>query len=175
MTTLAEQGPAVMQALQEAASVESPGYVLYRPIGENEIKPETATPRFHADKVLEEFQPHYSNSTKVGCLSSTITFPAVEETFLAPCQSKAIAKAQAAENNAIDKVGTCRTDLQDRVVALEQDQEEQEHARVVQLHADIVDKALTVINSGINSGMDWDQLEQLVEVEQTNGNRHVDS
>jgi hypothetical protein len=39
----------------------------------------------------------------------------------------------------------------------------------VQLHADIV-TSTAVINSGINSGMDWDQLEQLVEVEQTNGN-----
>jgi hypothetical protein len=85
-----------MQALQEAASVESPGYVLYRPLARERNPPETPTPRSHADKVLEEFQPHYSNSTKVGCLSSTITFR--RGRLFAPRQSKAIAKAQAAES-----------------------------------------------------------------------------
>lgn len=170
---LAEQGPAVMQALQEAASVESPGYVLYRPMGDNEIKPETTNAALpHADKVLEEFQPHLLKQHEDRLFVKYDNFSAaVEDFFSHLVNQKRLQKAQAAESNAIDKLERVRTDLQDRVVALEQDQEElQEHARVVQLHADIVDKALTVINSGINSGMDWDQLEQLVEVEQTNGN-----
>jgi hypothetical protein len=125
--------------LQEAASVESPGYVLYRPIGENEIAGNHAA--LHTPtRCWKSFSRIYSNSTKV-TLSSTITSPLPLKTFRtlsikSDCKGAGSRKVTPLTKNEV------RTDLQDRVVALEQDQEElQEHARVVQLHADIVDQA----------------------------------
>jgi NFACT protein RNA binding domain/NFACT protein C-terminal domain len=44
------------------------------------------------------------------------------------------------------------------------------HAKAVERNASNVDKALLVVNSALDSGMDWDQLEQLVQVEQENRN-----
>jgi hypothetical protein len=103
-----------------------------RPIGENEIKPETTNAALpHADKVLEEFQPHLLKQHEGRLFVKYDNFSAaVEDFFSHLVNQKRLQKAQAAESNAIDKLERVSTDLQDRVVALEQDQEElQEHAR----------------------------------------------
>ena len=76
-------------------------------------------------------------------------------------------KRIAAEKAAAAKLEKVRADQQERLEALTTQQEKlQEEAKTVQLHAENVDKALAVINSALDSGMDWDQLEKVIEVEQ---------
>jgi len=48
---------------------------------------------------------------------------------------------------------------------IEQQESLLEEAQLVEMHADMVEKALQVVNSALDSGMDWDQLEDLVELE----------
>ena len=75
--------------------------------------------------------------------------------------------AEAAEQAATDKLEKIRIDQQLRLEGLERElQKVQEQAQVVEWNADNVEKALQVINSALDSGMDWEQLEQLVQVEQ---------
>ena len=168
---LNEQGPAVMRALQDAA-VETPGYVLYQPRDDGTQKPDSNDMLPHADKSLEEFQPHLLKQHQGRLHVKYDSFAAAVEDFFAHLVSqKRLLKAQSAEVAARDRLEKVRQDQEDRVTALQKEQEELKvQARAVQVHAEKVEKALTVVNSGIDSGIDWDQLEQLVEVEQNNGN-----
>lgn len=65
-----------------------------------------------------------------------------------------MSRAVAAESTAAKRLQKIQNNQQERLLALQRDQEAlQEQARVVQLHADNVDKALVVINSALDSGL----------------------
>jgi predicted ribosome quality control (RQC) complex YloA/Tae2 family protein len=44
------------------------------------------------------------------------------------------------------------------------------HAKLIELHAEDIDKVLLVINSCIDNGMSWDDIEEMVAMEAQNGN-----
>jgi predicted ribosome quality control (RQC) complex YloA/Tae2 family protein len=72
-----------------------------------------------------------------------------------------------------NKLQKLEQDQTDRVQSLQVAAEQwQKQARAVQQHAVMVEQALQVVNSALNSGMDWDQLNEIVRVEQENQN-HV--
>jgi hypothetical protein len=113
--------PAVSALLQEAASVESPGGV---PVPthwrERNRRKHRAS---HADKVLEEFQPHLLKQHE-GHFVKYDNFSTAVEDFSHLVNQKRLQKGAgfAWKVNSLTK-NEVRTDLQDRVVALEQDQE----------------------------------------------------
>jgi hypothetical protein len=81
-------------------------------------------------------------------------------------------RSEAAEAHAHQKLDKIRKNgVQQRVETLQKEQEKpREHTELIELRAENVDKALSVINSALDTGMDWEALQQLVEVEQTNRN-----
>ena len=122
-----------------------------------------------SDKVLEEFQPYLLLKQHEGRkVIEFDTFNEAVDTFFGHLEAqKRLLRAEAAEQAAKDKLEKVRQDQQHRLQGLERDVHKvQEQAQAVELNADNVEKALQVINSALDSGMDWEQLDQLVQVEQ---------
>jgi predicted ribosome quality control (RQC) complex YloA/Tae2 family protein len=121
------------------------------------------------DKVLEEFQPYLLLKQHQGRkVLEFDTFNEAVDTFFGHLEGqKRLLKAEAAEQTAADKLEKIRQDQEVRLDGLERELAKiQQQATVVEWNADKVEKALAVINSALDSGMDWDQLEQLIQVEQ---------
>ena len=74
---------------------------------------------------------------------------------------KRLLKAEGAEQAAKDKLEKVKREQQARIEALEREvQSIQEQAQVVELNAVNVEKALVVVNSALDSGMDWEQFQR---------------
>ena len=59
-----------------------------------------------------------------------------------------------------DRLAKIKVDQQRRIEGLVKEQEQwKDSARLVKTHAEDVDRALGVINSALESGMDWDALD----------------
>ena len=191
--TLQTEGPRILQGLQEAALTDTPGYILYQP--REQPNQESKDAHFsnkqrtnnnddddddkndhgnntsdlpHADKILQDFLPHLLKQHESLPRIEYSTFAAaVTDFYIHLVTQKRHLKALAAERAAHDKLERVRRDQQERLLALERDQGLlEQQARAVQAHAQIVDQALLVINSALGSGMDWHQLETLIQVEQ---------
>lgn len=178
---LQTQGPAVLSALEEAATTDTPGYILYQTKTDvtsddnnnnSNTSPTDTSVLPHSKKLLQEFVPHLLKQHEERLYIQYDNFSlAVADFFAHIVTQKRLLKSQAAELAAEQKLERVRKDQQDRLQALQQEQEMLfKQAKIVQHQADLVDKALTVINSALDSGMDWEQLESLVEVEQGNNN-----
>lgn len=78
---------------------------------------------------------------------------------------------EAAEQAARDRL--CKIELDQRQ-RLENLQREQHilftEAKLIEHHADVVDKALLVVNSALSNNMSWDDLDQVIQMEQSNKN-----
>jgi len=162
------------------------GYILYkdkpsRGNDDNQISKENndsllPTPlpnqNQHSDKILLEFQPHLLRQHQRQKSLSYATFAVAVDEFFSHLSSQKVAqRADAAEATAREKLSKIQLDQQRRVEGLVMEQERwKDNARLVEMHAEDVDRALGVINSALATGMDWEALDQLVSVEQQNEN-----
>ena len=168
-TSLKEEGRRVIDDL---ATAEGSGYVLYRmKEGGGSGSGERGGPSVaHSDKVFEEFQPHlllqHASSSRPHLRYPTFA-DAVDEYFsLIEGQRRAL-RADAAEAAAKDRLERVRRDQERRVLDLEDEMDVMRNAAsLVKYHAVDVDRAIGVINSALDSGMDWEALADLVDVEQ---------
>lgn len=184
LKSLREEGPRVMAALQDASSNQKPGYILYQPNENNNNNTTSSNENNnsdnskkkdlppHSDKILQEFQPHLLQQHANRAYLEYADFgAAVDDFFTHVVSQKSALKAQAAEAAARQKLERVRVDQADRLTALHDEQDVlRKQAVAVQQHADNVEKALAVVNSALDSGMDWDQLEEVVAVEQQKQN-----
>jgi predicted ribosome quality control (RQC) complex YloA/Tae2 family protein len=181
--SLREEGTRILQCLHDGTS--STGYILYRPmISISPDKCSTASPQADAstiihdtttmetfdfsDKILMEFQPillaQHRNMQYIQFQNFAL---AVEIYFDHMAEQRNTIKAMNAERAALTKLEKVRLDQQVRIESLyEQQNLYEQQAFTIQYHAEDVDKAILVINSAITSGMSWDQIEQIVKVEQ---------
>lgn len=180
ITTLRDEGSKVITNL---TSGEGGGYILYKPKATNDtaktdndknsLLPSTiANQNKHSDKVLLEFQPHLLHQHKDQQYLKYSTFAIATDEFFSHLSSQRIAaRADAAEAAARDRLAKIQADQQRRMDGLVKEQERwRDSATSLENHAEDVDRALGVINSALESGMDWKSLEQLVTVEQKNEN-----
>jgi predicted ribosome quality control (RQC) complex YloA/Tae2 family protein len=169
IASLKEEGPRIMN---ELSTVESKGYILYREKPESSSSDKTNPSNVFSDKILEEFLPHLLKQHEGRPFLEYDNFSqAVDEFFAHIGSQNQVLRSEAAEVAAKDKLEKVRKDIQNRIDSLTKEQEKlKHHAQLVEFHAEDVDKALGVINSALNSGMDWDALEALVETEQANQN-----
>ena len=140
------------------------------------------------DKLLLEFQPHLLKQHELSFLPASSndagddnnnndaiqrleynTFDrAVDEFFGHIEEQKRLIRAENLQQAAEQRLEKVKRDQQSRIQALLDQQEVlKEQAHVVEQNADVVDKAIQVVNSALDSGMDWEQLQDLVHVEQT--------
>ncbi len=126
----------------------------------------------HSDKVFEEFQPHLlrQHQDRPRLIYDNFSMAVDEFYSLLEGQKRAM-RAEAAEQAARERLEKIRKDQSKRMEGLEIEMVRlKDHAKLVETHADDVDKALGVINSALASGMDWEALGELVEVEKANMN-----
>mmetsp|Transcript_19844 Transcript_19844/g.39735 ORF Transcript_19844/g.39735 Transcript_19844/m.39735 type:complete len:1258 (-) Transcript_19844:36-3809(-) len=180
ITSLREEGSRVIENL---TSGESGGFILYKPkANDNDEKKKdennsllpsnVANTNPHSDKTLLEFQPHLLQQHKEQqCLKYSTFAVATDEFFSHLSSQKVSHRADAAEAAARERLAKIQADQQRRVDGLVKEQERwREGAQLVEAHAEDIDRALGVINSALETGMDWEALEQLVSVEQANEN-----
>lgn len=177
LEALKEEGA---RTLEKLTGSECSGYILYR---SKERKSDEAAQAnsnsqlkidglAHVDKVLEEFQPHLLKQHESRPVIKYDSFSkAVDDFFAHLGGQKQALRAEAAESAAHQKLEKIKKDQQHRVDSLLKEQDRlRDHAQLIEANAEDVDKALGVINSALDSGMDWEALEQLVDVEQQNEN-----
>jgi predicted ribosome quality control (RQC) complex YloA/Tae2 family protein len=182
LKSLREEGSKVIDNL---SSGESGGYILYKPKSEQKegsteekrddkdlVPSALPTQNQHADKILLEFQPHLLQQHRNQNYISFPTFAAAIDEFFSHLSSQRLAqRADAAEAAARDRLSKIRLDQQRRAEGLAVEREKWKHsAELVEIHAEDVDRALGVISSALESGMDWNALEQLVLMEKENEN-----
>ena len=183
IASLRDEGSRVIENL---TSAESGGFILYKnkTDGKDEKKEEdgdennsllptkTANTNPHSDKTLLEFQPHLLQQHKEQLCLKYATFAIATDEFFSHLSSQKVShKADAAEAAARERLAKIQADQQRRVDGLVKEQERwRDGAQLVEAHAEDIDRALGVINSALETGMDWDALEQLVSVEQANEN-----
>jgi predicted ribosome quality control (RQC) complex YloA/Tae2 family protein len=173
------------RVIQNLISGEGGGYILYKPKASTDIAKDNvatndgpplsltmANANPHSDKTLLEFQPHLLHQHRDQRYLKFSTFTMAADEFFSNLSSQRItARADAAEASARDRLARIQADQQRRVEGLVREQERlRDSAQLVETHAGDVDRALGVINSALETGMDWDTLEQLVTVEQGNDN-----
>lgn len=182
VTSLKEEGSRILDNFN---SGDATGYILYKEkelvgndmkqhgsddVGETSKSLLETIP--HSDKVFEEFQPHLLRQHKDRPRLEYENFSlAVDEFYsLLEGQKRAI-RAEAAEKSARERLEKIKKDQSKRMEGLESEMIRlKEHAELLKLHSGDVDKALGVINAAIQSGMDWEALGELVEVEKANMN-----
>lgn len=175
LLTLQDEGHKVMTTITDD---EPTGYTLYRP--KDRVSEEGTASKdnklggglAHVDKVLEEFLPHLLKQHEGRSVIRYSSFSEAIDDFYAHLggQKQAL-RAEAAEAHAHQKLDKIRKDVQQRVETLQEEQEKfMEHAQLTELHAEDVDKALRIINSALDTGMDWKELEQVLEKGRTNNN-----
>jgi len=186
ITSLSEEGLKVIENLTSGEG--GSGYILYKP---KTTKTDDDTAKAardknnsllstsvmanqnpHADKTLLEFQPHLLHQHKDQSYLKYVTFAVATDEFFSHLSSQRVAaRADAAESAARDRLAKIQADQKRRVQGLAKEQERwKESAQLVESHAEDVDRALGVIHSALETGMDWEALERLVSVEQDNEN-----
>eukprot|EP00554_Chaetoceros_debilis_P006316 CAMPEP_0194076996 /NCGR_PEP_ID=MMETSP0149-20130528/3697_1 /TAXON_ID=122233 /ORGANISM="Chaetoceros debilis, Strain MM31A-1" /LENGTH=1262 /DNA_ID=CAMNT_0038757887 /DNA_START=246 /DNA_END=4034 /DNA_ORIENTATION=- len=179
-----ESPPAQWGKLLDALRVEGPkvignlnsgngkGHILYREKA-NGISSDAEKNKIpHSDKIFDEYQPHLLKQHEG---RSTLTYDsfsmAVDEFYSLREGQKRATRAEAAEKSALDRLNKIKRDQSKRMEALEAEMlKVKEHAELVETHADDVDKAIGVINSALAQSLDWDDINELVEVEKANMN-----
>ena len=126
----------------------------------------------HSDKIFLEFQPHLLLQHVDYPYLEYPTFSAAVDDFFSLLEGqKRIQRAEIAEKTARDRLERIRCDQADRASTLDTETGELRlKAALVEAHADDIDKALSVVRSGLDAGLDWDALDRLVKVERSNGN-----
>jgi predicted ribosome quality control (RQC) complex YloA/Tae2 family protein len=178
--TLENEGTRIMESLQQTSP--QAGYLLYRLDDDEGGSHQTETSnnddkdnRSEPAKIYLEFQPylfrqHQEQSQKL--VQECASFSEAVDLFFGQLwQQKHQAKLKSARLAMQNKLQKLEQDQTDRVQSLQVAAEQwQKQARAVQQHAVMVEQALQVVNSALNSGMDWDQLNEIVRVEQENQN-----
>lgn len=122
--------------------------------------------------VYDEFVPvvyaHHENKPRI----EFDTFDeAVDEFFSKVESQQAETRKTAAETAAQKKFERIQHDQDARVQALRELQDISVHqAQLIELNKEDVENVLLVVRSALDSGMDWDELKNLVKMEQKNGN-----
>ena len=163
-SVLQSEGNRILSNIQNDASK---GYVLYQAKNNPKQPSSLDNESPFDDKILLEFQPHLLKQHESMPRLEYSTFDLAVDTFFSHLDlQKRVLRAEQQELQAEQRLEKIRLDQEKRFESLIDQQESlQEEAQLVEIHADMVEKALQVVNSALDSGMDWEQLEDLVDLE----------
>eukprot|EP00536_Pseudo-nitzschia_multiseries_P015154 jgi/Psemu1/217046/e_gw1.831.20.1 len=169
---LQSEGGRILNGIQNDVSK---GYILYQ---DKTNKTATTLPEPTSsfdDKILLEFQPHLLKQHESMPRLEYRSFDMAVDNFFSHLDlQKRILRAEQQQSQAEQRLEKIRLDQEKRFASLIEQQESLlEEAQLVEIHADMVEKALQVVNSALDSGMDWEQLEDLVELEARQNNNPV--
>ena len=168
VTVLIAEGTKVIANLKADGVI---GHILHRP-RDNTNGDVTSDTLPHSNKTLEDFQPHILKQHEGRPTIDYSNFSeAVDDYFAHIGGQKRHFRAENAERVAKEKLEKIKRDQEQRVEALNEEIDRMHaHATLIEAHAESADKALGVINSALDTGMDWEALEQLVQIEKNNRN-----
>lgn len=183
-TTLQTEGERILANMDV---VDTKGYIFYQPkpkqeedTDDDEKKKDDAKKMktvlsAYEDKLLLEFQPHILKQHEGMLQLEFDTFDRAVDAFFANIESqKRLLRAETQQAQAAQRLDKVKRNQDQRVeLLLEQQELLKQQAQLVETHADMIDKAIQVVNSALDSGMDWDQLEDLVQMEQTQNQNPV--
>lgn len=162
----------------ETEVVDGKGYILYqtKPTSTDQQNEEqNPATSLYGDKLFLEFQPYLLKQHQHMLRLEFDSFNHAVDAFFAHIESqKRVLRAETQQAQAEQRLDKIKKDQEQRVEQLRKQQETLKiQAQLVETHADMVDKAIQVVNSALDTGMDWDQLEDLVRVEQTQNRNPV--
>lgn len=167
--------------LADMELADAKGYIFYQPKlasddGEKDSAGQKSLPATpFDDKLLLEFQPHVLKQHEEMPKIEFESFDRAVDAFFAQIEGqKRVLRAETQQVQAEQRLEKAKKEQEQRIQQLFEQQELlKEQAQLVETHADMVDKAIQVVNSALDSGMDWDQLEDLVHVEKTQNQNPV--
>ncbi|VEU36224.1 unnamed protein product [Pseudo-nitzschia multistriata] len=171
-SVLQSEGSRILNGIQHGVSK---GYILYQDKKNKNGESSSSPTSSFDDKVLLEFQPHLLKQHETMPRLEYPNFDLATDNFFSHLDlQKRILRAEQQQSQAESRLEKIRLDQEKRVASLIEQQESLlEEAQLVEIHADMVEKALQVVNSALDSGMDWEQLEDLVELEARQNNNPV--
>uniref|UniRef100_A0A7S1B9L7 NFACT RNA-binding domain-containing protein n=1 Tax=Corethron hystrix TaxID=216773 RepID=A0A7S1B9L7_9STRA len=171
-TALREEGRRIMDVVSDKmpSGNESGGYIIYT---EEQVTLAEATEASATEciKIYEEFQPVLLAQHADRQHMAFPTFSeAVDEFFHSLESQRQTQRAAAAVASAYEKLERARADQERRVETLVEDREALRiQAELVELHAENIDRACLVIGSARESGMNVEDLEELIRYEKEGG------
>ena len=156
----------LLQQLQ--TGVHLPGYILTQDIPVSSKTAEMNVECEYIDYVPMLFAQHQFSS---GLLTFQSFNEAVDEYYSKLESQKLLKIAMQNEENARKKVEKVKLEQENIIKGLVNQQLKlDKHAKLIELYAEDIDKVLLVINSCIDNGMSWDDIEEMVVMETQNGN-----
>eukprot|EP00980_Cylindrotheca_fusiformis_P024232 scaffold11675_cov123-Cylindrotheca_fusiformis.AAC.1 len=174
---LKDEGDNILKHLD---AVDAKGYIFYQPKDRSKqngdsTKEANTPPSPFDDKLLLEFQPHVLKQHETVPRIEYESFDKAVDAFFSHIEGqKRMMGAERQQAQAQQRLEKIRLDQKKRMENLEKQIEVlKEEAQLVELHADMIEKAIQVVNSALDSGMDWDQLEDLVQIEKVQNQNPV--
>jgi len=168
---LQTEGTQILQNL--SSSTTEQGYIIYRDDNnnhdDNDNQQQHNNNKFH-NKLLLEFQPHLlaQHHTNVKHMKFNNFNQAVNEFYLHIQNQIQYQRYQTQELHAKQRLEKIQKQQEERIGTIEQQIVSCKYqAMAIEQNSVQVDQVLQVINSALNSGMDWDQLQQYIDLEQT--------
>jgi len=152
------------------------GYILYTNSNNNNSHQERHMEQGEQpdDRNFLEFLPHLLKQHQQ--LPYNIleyeTFSHAVDVFFSSMEGQLLRQRyEAAEQAARDRLSKIELDQRQRLENLQREQHILfTEAKLIEHHADVVDKALLVVNSALSNNMSWDDLDQVIQMEQSNKN-----
>eukprot|EP00871_Galdieria_phlegrea_P000381 jgi/Galph1/1343/GphlegSOOS_G5988.1 len=137
-----------------------------------ELKDDSETSRTRKDIVFEDFAPilFCQMLSKKYMILDTFN-EAVDSYFARLEEEKAKVIASKQETTVSKKVQALKKDMERRIAELEKTEADSfQIAQTIELNAEDVDKAILVVRAMIANGVDWKELENMLEEEKEKGN-----
>ena len=161
-----EHADTLLSQLQNG--VDLPGYILTQQVSSTSTTTEATADREYIDYVPMLFAQHQASA---GMLTFQSFNEAVDEYYSKLESQKLLKIALQNEETARKKVEKVKLEQENIIQGLVNQQVKlDKHAKLIELHAEDIDKVLLVINSCIDNGMSWDDIEEMVAMEAQNGN-----
>ena len=158
------------------------GYIFGKPLAGKETPAEerAADAKGGTTIIYEDFHPfqpkHLAEDTSLNTLEFEGFNHTVDEFFSSIEGQKLESRLAEKEENAKKKLEHARLDQQKRLGGLQQVQEMNvRKAQAIEANLERVQEAIAAVNSLIAQGMDWDEVEKLVELEQRRNNPVAES
>ncbi|KAJ2402059.1 hypothetical protein GGI23_000981 [Coemansia sp. RSA 2559] len=153
------------EIVQKLKSTVQPGYITF--LGSN--KDAAAD---EEDRVFDDFGPWLFEQYRDKPYKEYASFSDAADVFFSNIEAQRLkSKAHQQEAAAERKLQAIKDEHEGRVAALEQaHRKTEEQARRIEMNLEFVDQAIMIIRQAVAAGMDWKELEDLVDDQKTQGN-----
>lgn len=147
------------------------GFILYKPLILNSIANSNALESSDVKEYTEFVPLLFQQHSGMLLLEFDSFNEAVDEYFRRLEDQKLEKAAYQAEENARKKVEKVRNEHETIIRSLENQQQQMElNAMLIEYYSSDIDKVLLVLNSALQNGMSWSDIQQMVDLESRAGN-----